>query len=154
LSRIAASPRPGAAERAAALNVLGQIAEADGKPRAAFRHFTRAKSAAPGRYSPAAFDRFLAEQRQRYQPNLAAASDDGPRVVFITGMPRSGTTLAEQILARHPDVLAIGESQALPKAQQACRAALPGAQSGSAWHWAGRLGDNQKPETSVRSQPD
>jgi len=29
--------------------------------------------------------------------------------VFIIGMPRSGTTLTEQILARHPEVLAIGE---------------------------------------------
>ncbi|MFZ2236525.1 MAG: sulfotransferase [Dokdonella sp.] len=29
--------------------------------------------------------------------------------VFIVGMPRSGTTLTEQILARHPQVLGIGE---------------------------------------------
>ncbi|MEP6881662.1 MAG: sulfotransferase, partial [Dokdonella sp.] len=29
--------------------------------------------------------------------------------VFIIGMPRSGTTLTEQILARHPQVLGIGE---------------------------------------------
>ncbi|WP_137151191.1 sulfotransferase [Devosia sp. FKR38] len=35
---------------------------------------------------------------------------DGPAPVFIVGMPRSGTTLAEAILARHPAVLALGES--------------------------------------------
>ncbi len=29
--------------------------------------------------------------------------------VFIVGMPRSGTTLTEQIMSRHPDVLGIGE---------------------------------------------
>lgn len=29
--------------------------------------------------------------------------------VFIVGMPRSGTTLTEQILARHPSVLGVGE---------------------------------------------
>src|SRR3569623_2609234 len=29
--------------------------------------------------------------------------------IFIVGMPRSGTTLVETILARHPDVLAGGE---------------------------------------------
>jgi Tfp pilus assembly protein PilF len=33
--------------------------------------------------------------------------------VFIVGMPRSGSTLAEQILASHPDIAAIGESPAL-----------------------------------------
>ena len=34
---------------------------------------------------------------------------DAPGAIFIVGMPRSGTTLAEQILAGHPSVLAGGE---------------------------------------------
>ncbi|WP_455221789.1 sulfotransferase [Kaarinaea lacus] len=34
--------------------------------------------------------------------------------IFIVGMPRSGTTLVEQILTSHPDVYGIGESQAIP----------------------------------------
>lgn len=33
----------------------------------------------------------------------------GREVIFIVGMPRSGTTLVEQILAAHPDVQAAGE---------------------------------------------
>jgi len=33
--------------------------------------------------------------------------------VFIVGMPRSGTTLVEQILASHPDVTGLGETQLL-----------------------------------------
>lgn len=37
---------------------------------------------------------------------LASTSD---RPVFIVGMPRSGTSLAEQILASHPDVFGAGE---------------------------------------------
>ena len=36
--------------------------------------------------------------------------------IFIVGMPRSGTTLIEQILASHPDVRAIGESTAFDAA--------------------------------------
>ena len=43
---------------------------------------------------------------------LARCSDIGnasEEPVFIVGMPRSGTTLTEQILARHPQVLGIGE---------------------------------------------
>ena len=36
-----------------------------------------------------------------------------PRPVFIVGMPRSGTTLVEQILASHPEVHGAGETHAL-----------------------------------------
>ena len=36
------------------------------------------------------------------------------RPVFIVGMPRSGTTLVEQILASHPDVAAGGEMETMP----------------------------------------
>ena len=38
--------------------------------------------------------------------NLGHATD---RPIFVLGMPRSGTTLVEQILASHPDVSAAGE---------------------------------------------
>ncbi len=34
---------------------------------------------------------------------------DGPRPVFIVGMPRSGTTLLERVLGNHPDVADAGE---------------------------------------------
>lgn len=33
----------------------------------------------------------------------------GPRLIFIVGMPRSGTTLLEQILTGHPSVRSVGE---------------------------------------------
>lgn len=45
-----------------------------------------------------------ADQSQAKPPNLG---DDLP--VFIVGMPRSGTTLVEQILSSHPSVAAGGE---------------------------------------------
>lgn len=38
------------------------------------------------------------------------------RPIFVIGMPRSGTTLIEQILASHPDVYGAGELQALNQA--------------------------------------
>lgn len=40
---------------------------------------------------------------------LPTASVDGSGMVFIVGMPRSGTTLLEQMLARHPALQAEGE---------------------------------------------
>ncbi|HXQ45391.1 MAG TPA: sulfotransferase, partial [Caulobacteraceae bacterium] len=41
---------------------------------------------------------------------------DPRRLIFFVGFPRSGTTLLEQILASHPDVLALDERHALAEA--------------------------------------
>ena len=41
-----------------------------------------------------------------------AATREGPRRIFIIGLPRSGTTLVERILAANPQVQALGELQA------------------------------------------
>src|SRR5690606_30837866 len=42
-------------------------------------------------------------------PAATGGDGDGPRPVFIVGMPRSGTTLLERILGSHPDVSDAGE---------------------------------------------
>lgn len=48
------------------------------------------------------------------EPAGAAPAPDGP--IFIVGLPRTGTTLVERILAAHPATLALGELQAMPLA--------------------------------------
>ncbi len=63
-------------------------------------------------YTPALFER------------LAGFGDPSTRPVFIVGMPRSGTTLTEQILASHPDVAGAGELRALGKVALGMREAL------------------------------
>ena len=45
--------------------------------------------------------------------SLPKATHHNSRPVFIVGMPRSGTSLVEQILASHPDVYGAGELSAL-----------------------------------------
>lgn len=40
---------------------------------------------------------------------LREYGDPSPKAVFIAGMPRSGTTLTEQVLGRHPKVFPAGE---------------------------------------------
>src|SRR5690606_1248878 len=44
---------------------------------------------------------------------LAGAGTDTERPLFVIGMTRSGTTLVEQILSRHPAVFAAGERPVL-----------------------------------------
>jgi len=55
----------------------------------------------------ARFDRdFVAGLRERLRPPSPARR---PQPVFIVGLPRSGTSLIEQVLAAHPEVSAAGE---------------------------------------------
>jgi Tfp pilus assembly protein PilF len=53
--------------------------------------------------------------KPRFQNGQHARNTDAAPV-FIVGMPRSGTTLCEQILAAHRDVRGAGERMALPRA--------------------------------------
>lgn len=49
------------------------------------------------------------------RPHASANDPDlGRGIIFVVGLPRSGTTLVEQVLASHPDVQGAGELAALP----------------------------------------
>ncbi len=67
-------------------------------------------------YQPTTFE----QQRQREQrafrslPSGHAFADAPIRPIFVVGMPRSGTTLTESILAAHPDVVGAGELHTFP----------------------------------------
>lgn len=65
----------------------------------------------------AAQQRVLVEATQRvFAGDVARALDDnaGSEVIFIVSLPRSGSTLLEQMLASHPDVEGANEIQDLP----------------------------------------
>ena len=49
---------------------------------------------------------------------LAPAGNPSNVPVFVTGMPRSGTTLVEQIIAAHPQAGSVGELELLPHLKQ------------------------------------
>ncbi len=71
-----------------------------------------------------AYDPKALEDYRRREDDIARALPEahdfppGPAIpIFVVGMPRSGTTLVESILAAHPDVFGAGELVALPDIQ-------------------------------------
>lgn len=47
---------------------------------------------------------------------FAGGSDVADAPIFVVGLPRTGTTLVDRILAAHPDISSAGELQAMPLA--------------------------------------
>lgn len=78
---------------------------------------------AVGRYDRRRHERNVGEIIDLYSHNsisgLADSGSSDNRSIFVVGMTRSGTTLVEQILSRHPDVYCAGESEALARTRKA-----------------------------------
>jgi tetratricopeptide (TPR) repeat protein len=68
-------------------------------------------------YDPGAFGAFVSAVIGAYTPEFFERArgwgDPSTRPVFVVGMPRSGTSLAEQVLASHPDAFGAGELTAI-----------------------------------------
>jgi tetratricopeptide (TPR) repeat protein len=85
----------------------------------AFRHYNEGNrlKRATFAYDADENDRWMAEIARVFSPALMTAKADmGARSdmpIFVVGMPRSGTTLVEQILASHPIVHGAGELRKL-----------------------------------------
>jgi hypothetical protein len=127
LRRAANDPAADAQTRAGVHFALGEVLERRGEDAAAFAAFVagnrlkrddlRARGADPealvaahARAASAVSGYFTIDLLQRRRgEGLATAAP-----IFIVGMPRSGSTLIEQILGSHPRVAALGETAALP----------------------------------------
>jgi tetratricopeptide (TPR) repeat protein len=94
---------------------LGKALDDLGDPAAAMHHFDEADALRRSllRFDAAAFETRVDRLIAHFTPDLIArASDVGSRdstAVLIMGLPRSGTTLVEQILSSHPQVYGGGE---------------------------------------------
>ncbi|QGX97045.1 sulfotransferase [Roseovarius faecimaris] len=149
LRQIARDRKAERGARATAYNALGRIEEAAGQTRATFHNFARAKALSPGRYDRDAVEALVSGLSQVPGDGFApcGTAEDAPRVVFVCGMPRSGTTLVESILLRHPETGSIGESSALGDVLAEHRATLGGA---GAWDWVARTDDAQAARLGAR----
>lgn len=100
---------------------LGKMYDDIGDYGRAFRHFEegnrlklrRRVASGPERFSPERFTRFVSALIDTCTPaffkRLEGAGNPTTVPVFIVGMPRSGTTLVEQILSSHSRVYGAGE---------------------------------------------
>ncbi len=92
---------------------LGELYDAAGARQAAMEHFIRANRQKHAGFDPSHYaglvDRLLAAFHRDRMAALPRAAHGDERPVFIVGMPRSGTSLVEQILASHPEVHGAGE---------------------------------------------
>lgn len=85
-----------------------------------FAHYLRGKENYPYRFDLTYFSETIAALKAAVTPQFiaerAAFANKSARPILIFGMPRSGTTLTEQILAAHPSVAAGGELTFFPDA--------------------------------------
>lgn len=109
------NPQAGDTERMHLGFALGKAYEDLKMPDQAFSHYAQGNLLARQglQYHTGAARAFFEEIKQTYSKDFTRAmpvsgiEDNTP--IFILGMPRSGTTLTEQILASHPDVFGAEE---------------------------------------------
>jgi len=103
----------------------GDLLDAMGHVDEAFDAYQRANIAQGMRYDAEAHKAFVDALIQVFTPELFASMPrpqvDTSSSVLVCGMPRSGTSLVEQILATHPDVHGAGELDDLPTIAQGIR---------------------------------
>ncbi|NCS73326.1 MAG: tetratricopeptide repeat protein [Deltaproteobacteria bacterium] len=111
--RLLAQEGLGRGDRATVHFALGGVVNGMGRFDAAFDHYRQANDLTPHRFDrqahTAEIDGLIHGYRRAALPGLARARNLSERPIFILGMPRSGTSLVEQIVASHPRVYGAGE---------------------------------------------
>lgn len=107
------------ANRIPILHALGDALDAAGDPDGAFASWAGANRLRGLRFDADGHRARIEAICERYDraafERLPRASNRDARPVFLVGVPRSGSTLVEQMLACHPDVFAAGELDELPR---------------------------------------
>ncbi|MCA9310702.1 MAG: tetratricopeptide repeat protein, partial [Phycisphaerales bacterium] len=100
-------------ERIGLLFRLGDLYDAVGDVDQAFQTFTIANQVNPPAWDPESMTRYVDRIASLFKPgcmkDMPRSRNNSEVPVFIVGMPRSGTSLVEQILDCHPDVHGAGE---------------------------------------------
>jgi tetratricopeptide (TPR) repeat protein len=117
-------------EKTALHYAAGKVADDLKQFERAFRHFDQANSVAHKGYDHESIETLRRQKKVVFSPKFFRErqgwgyASDVP--VFIVGMPRSGTTLTEQILAAHPDVHGGGELTTVERLSRFAEEITPG----------------------------
>ena len=99
---------------------LGKAFEDRGEPGESFRHYARGNVLRRETldYDPAVITEHVDRSIALFSRDFFEARESlgclSPDPIFIVGLPRSGSTLVEQILSSHPDVYGAGELPDIP----------------------------------------
>ena len=113
LEQAIALPNPSPIQRQEMEYALGDLYDDLGQYDQGFSHYQTANSLRPNPFNSAAYKAYIdsitttVNRTTLKKPDTAKNSTERP--IFIVGMPRSGTSLIEQILASHPAVHGAGE---------------------------------------------
>ncbi len=100
---------------------LGYLCDIEGKYNEAFKYFERANNLfrLTYEYEIEFEERLFSQLKEAFNKNLykniSEESHPTSAPIFIIGMPRSGTTLVEQILSSHSQVIGLGEIEFIKK---------------------------------------
>lgn len=98
---------------------LGDLLDAEGRHDEAFAAYREGNRLKPVRFDRDEFrddvDRLKRVFAPGWQDRLPCLEEASERPVFVVGMPRSGTSLTEQIIAAHPRAAGAGELTDLPR---------------------------------------
>ena len=115
--RLAAATSRDERERRFLLQLLGRLLDKAGDYRGAFDAFAAAKQTERHRFVPGDYAREIDALIEAFSPEVMAklprASQRSEVPVFIACMPRSGSTLVEQIIHAHPKAHGGGETPLL-----------------------------------------
>lgn len=104
---------PGPTYRQRAQFILGDLNDDLSNFAAAFQHYEQGNRLKQASFDPQSFTRLVDQMIEFFDtqrtPLLPGSAIQSEQPVFIVGMPRSGTSLVEQILASHSQVHAAGE---------------------------------------------
>jgi len=110
-------------ERRGLLFMQAALLQKSGKNAEAFDIYARANAESGVIYDQAAVNRRFDRYRNTFSlarlPKLSRSTVSDSTPIFIVGMPRSGTTLVEQIIDSHPDAAGGGELGGIPGATRA-----------------------------------